>query len=467
MRENTEARALFQDALSGKIDRRTVLKRAAALGVSAPVAFALAQASVGGGLRALAAEEGKPTATIQQWQFNLHPRLNDFGKEQGVNVEVSPSTNFGNERFIAEHKEGKSTWDAYGGVTPFLEMLSLQTTGTIEPWDQYLPAGTLEDFLPATREEGSIDGKLYVIPLLLDVCVQALNAEVVTKAGLDPETSPKNWDEFIANAQKVQDSKAAPYGLTFDNRDWRSLIPVTHSISTDVYTPLGLFRYASDATVQALEILKRMMPLTSSDVLAPGDPSGTVLPDQSVWAAQQAGYYFKYQNAPLTYSQSWPDPTQLRMDALPVQEGGAGGTVFWDTGAVLFTDGANKQKMADFMMAISKDEALWKESLVGNADEGIPAVGQIPVLQSLWAAWDANPPDWLSGAAYAKKFFDGMSKASAIKPTPLSVLQFDTARPEWHKYLSGETADAKTALQKAQDAVAAVYKKQTGQDADY
>ena len=36
-------RRLFADALAGRIDRRTVLRRAAALGVSAPVAAALAQ----------------------------------------------------------------------------------------------------------------------------------------------------------------------------------------------------------------------------------------------------------------------------------------------------------------------------------------------------------------------------------------------------------------------------------------
>jgi len=44
--ENLKARALFQDALSGRLDRRQLLQRAAALGLSAPVAMALAQASI-------------------------------------------------------------------------------------------------------------------------------------------------------------------------------------------------------------------------------------------------------------------------------------------------------------------------------------------------------------------------------------------------------------------------------------
>src|SRR5690606_37728182 len=116
------------------------------------------------------------------------------------------------------------------GVTPFLEMTAMAESGTIEPWDPYLPEGVLEDLHPAIREEGTYNGQLYVWPFLLDVIVQGWNADQVAKAGLDPEVAPKNWDEFIANAQKVKDSGAAPFGLTFDAHDWRSLIPITHSI---------------------------------------------------------------------------------------------------------------------------------------------------------------------------------------------------------------------------------------------
>ena len=106
--------------------------------------------------------------------------------------------------------------------------------------------------------------------------MQARNADLVEKAGLDPTVAPKTWDEFIENARKVQESGVAPFGLVFDNRDWRSLIPVTHSISTDVYTPDGLFRYDSEPAIQALEILGRMMELTIPDVL---DAGRTLSPD--------------------------------------------------------------------------------------------------------------------------------------------------------------------------------------------
>ena len=50
MSENVAIRALFADALAGRIDRRTVLARAAALGISAPIAGFLAQETVRGAL---------------------------------------------------------------------------------------------------------------------------------------------------------------------------------------------------------------------------------------------------------------------------------------------------------------------------------------------------------------------------------------------------------------------------------
>ncbi len=189
MAEKTPTQRLWQDALTGKISRRDVLIRGAALGISAPVLAALAQESIRG---TLAAEEGKPTATFYDWELNLHPGIYDVGDAVGVTVEVAPTENFGNDRFIAEANDETSTWDMYGGVTPFLEMLQLVETGTIEPWDAYVTDEDKADLFPATLAEGTTDGSWYVWPLLLDICVQASNAGILEKAGIDPDSLPSH-----------------------------------------------------------------------------------------------------------------------------------------------------------------------------------------------------------------------------------------------------------------------------------
>jgi len=457
--ENTQVKQLFQDALSGKIDRREVFKRGAALGLSGSVVGMLALSAMPTGLqRAMAAEEGKPIGNAQPWMLNLHPSLRRVGESLGIGIEEAPTVDFSFDRFIAEANEKTSTWDFYAGVTPFLEMIGLATTGTIEPWTPYLPAGLQEDLAPATVAEGTYNGEFYVWPLLLDINVMMWNSGILEKAGLNTETAPATWDDQIAAAQQIVDSKAAPYGIVFDVRDWRSLIPVTHSISTDVYDPeTGLFQYTSDAAVEALEILKRMMPLTIPDVLNPTPVNTTVSPDEQAFAAEQVGYYFKYQNAGFQFSANWPDPSLIGLGALPKTPDGVGGTVFWDTGAVLLTYGANKAKAVEYMQTIAADEQMWRESITGNPDEGTVPVGQLPILQSLWAQWQTSPPDFIAANPWTRSVFDSLGNASAIAPNTLGVLQFNTARTEWIKYLSGEEADARTAMQKAQDAARAVY----------
>ena len=180
MAENTQVRQLFRDAMSGKLNRREVIKRGAALGLSATVVAGLAQESM---RAALAAEEGTLNVTYYNWILDLHSPLElvneDFGQTFPINAEVAPTENFGFDRFVTEAASQTSTYDMYIGVTPFLEMISFANSGTIEPWDPYMPEGVLDDLQPAIKEEGTYNGSLFVWPFLLDVIVQGWNADIV------------------------------------------------------------------------------------------------------------------------------------------------------------------------------------------------------------------------------------------------------------------------------------------------
>jgi multiple sugar transport system substrate-binding protein len=374
-------RRLFADALAGRIDRRTLLGRAAALGLSAPVAFSLANETA---RTALAGNEGNLEITYYNWILSLHSPVElvnaEFSETFPLTAEIAPTENFGIDRFLTEAAEQTSTWDMYIGVTPFLEMVQMVEADIIEPWDEYLPEGLIDTFFAPIRAEGSYDGKFYVWPFLLDVIVQGWNSDLVTKAGLDPEATPTTWDEYIANAQKVVDSGAAPFGCTFDYHAWRSLIPITHSISLDVYDPeTGLFMWNSDPAVEALEIMKRMMPLANPDVLNPGATDGGVnqTPDEQAFASQAVAYYIKYQNAHLRFASTWQDPSLLRLAALPKTADGVGGTVFWTTGSVLMKHGNDKAQAAEYLNTLTHDQRIWEHSVTGAMPEE-PAVGQLP-----------------------------------------------------------------------------------------
>jgi ABC-type glycerol-3-phosphate transport system substrate-binding protein len=444
------------DEQFASLTRADVLKRGAAAGAAAWGVSAL----VGPGLAF--AGGGRPlTPTFYQWIYGLYPDIpgkinKDFGKRTRIDAKIAPVAGFGIDRFVAEARRKKSTWDVYVGMTPFVEMAALIEAGVIEPWDNYVPAAVKKDLIPSILKEATYQGKMYAFPFLLDIIIQSWNSEIVAKADLDPNAAPKTWDQFIANARTVVRKKAAPFGAVFDAHGWRSLAPITHTFSTDVYTPAGLFDFTNDATVNALEVMKQMMEIAPNNILEPGKTDGGVnqTPDEEVFAARQVAYYVKYQNAPTRFAGTWPDPSRLRIAGLPKQRGGKGATVFWNTGAALFKYGQNKRQAAEYMRFLTYDQRIWRHAL-GKDVRGAP--GQLAPYQSMWKKWQGSPPPWM--ASWAFTVFNQLKVSQAIRTHKFGLTQFFIGQPGWERYLKGEEKDPKKALAKARDLVLAEVKK--------
>ncbi|MCL4302872.1 MAG: ABC transporter substrate-binding protein [Anaerolineae bacterium] len=437
-----------------------------AVPTQAPAAPATEAAAPAAATEEAAASGTRPlTPTFYQWINDLHPGIQAVNQAFGeVDYQIAPVAGFDVARFVAEGKNKQSTWDVYVGMTPFVEMASLIKADVIEPWDNYIPKDVLDDIIPSIREECTVDGKLYSWPFLLDIIVQSYNSAITTKAGL-PDTPPADWDEYLANSKTVLDSGAARYGCTFDSNGWRSLCPITHSINTDVYYMLDgdesgvpLYDFTNENAIQALEIMKQMLDLSSANALQPGATDGGVnqTPDEVAFAAQQVAYYIKYQNAPLRMAGTWTDPSALRLGALPKAKGGAGSTVFWTTGACLFKWGQNKEKAAEYMRSLTFNDQIWKDSIAGSAS-GKP--GQLPPFLSVNEKLQKENPDWLQKETWVPLVFEQLKVAKAIPNHAFGLSQFQLGKPFWEKYLTGEEKDPKAAMQAAKDAVAAEVKK--------
>jgi multiple sugar transport system substrate-binding protein len=447
----------FDDELTDGLTRADMLKRGAAAGAAAWGVSAL----FGPGT-AFAGLEARPlTPTFYQWIYDLHPDIRDeinkdYAKRARLDAKVAPVQGFGIERFVAEGRRKKSTWDVYVGMTPFVEMAALIEADVIEPWDKYISKAVLNDLIPSIRKEATYQGRIWAFPFLLDIIIQSWNSELVEKADLDPARAPRTWDGFIANARTVVRKKAAPFGAVFDAHGWRSLAPITHTFSTDVYTPDGLFDFTSDAAVNALEVMKRMKELAPRNILEPGKTDGGVnqTPDEEVFAARQAAYYIKYQNAPTRFAGTWPDPKKLRIAGLPKQPGGDGATVFWNTGAALFKYGQNKQQAANYLRFLTYDQRIWRHAL-GKDVRGAP--GQLAPYSSLWSKWKKSPPPWMADWAFT--VFDQLKVSRAIRTHKFGLTQFFIGQPGWERYLKGEERDPKRALRRARDLVLAEVRK--------
>ena len=453
MTKRKEQELILQEAsrgqlLRGEIDRRQFVTRSLVTGLGLAGVGTVATTGIGPAF----AQDRPLTPTFYQWIEDLHPAIPVVNSRfPDVNYQIAPVEGFGIERFVAEAKDGKSTWDVYVGQTPFVEMSAMIEADVIEPWDPYIPQEVLDDMIPAIRDECTIDGKLYGWPFLLDVAGTGWHSGITNEAGL-PDTAPETWDELLERAKAVVDAGAAPFGATFDAHGWRSLAPMTHSLNSDVYTSEGLFDFTHDAAVEALMLMKKIMAFSHPDILLEGASDGGVngTPDEIAFGTQRVGYYNKYFNAPLRFAQNWDDPTLLHLGPLPKFANGEGSTVFWTTGCALFKHGQNKELAAEYIRALTYDSQIWQDSILGT-DSGHP--GQLPPYKSIYAEWDANTPDWMP--EFVGLVRGQLDQAKAITNHLFGLQQFVIGKPHWEAYLKGEESDPRVALQNVADAVQA------------
>lgn len=428
---------------SQRLDRRELVRRAAALGLAAsPLVAALSACDVTG-----ANDETELTVGFVDWILRLHPAI-----EQSVGpaysaaheIPVLQQRGASASQLEVDAARGSSEWDVLVGASPFADLASLVESRAIVPWDEVIPAAVINDLHPRVRRECTLDGKLYSWPFLVDVTVQGWNVDFVARAGLDPGLPPPTWDAFIANARAVRDSGAA-YGCTFDARPSRSLVPITYTFATDVYTEDGLFDYTHEAVVHALEILRSMTELANPEVLDPSTTAGSgATTDEGAFASQLVGYYVKYANALIRGANTWPDPSRLALSSLPDLEDGIGGTLFWTTGLVLPAHGRGRRPAAQYAEALTYDERIWRDSI----GEGRQSVGQIPGYRSPWAEWGAEVPPWVS--EWATRAFVELGRGVPIAPHRLGARQFSIAQPYLDRFLAGDEKSARRALRQAQ-----------------
>jgi multiple sugar transport system substrate-binding protein len=72
--------------------------------------------------------------------------------------------------------------------------------------DKVTAAG-ITDFNPKFLDLGVKDNQTYMVPFSADVSALYYNKDIFKAAGLDPEKTPKTWDEFQAAVQKIADAK--------------------------------------------------------------------------------------------------------------------------------------------------------------------------------------------------------------------------------------------------------------------
>ena len=430
MSEDFDREAAYEEfyrLCAGKTTRAGFMKRAAQLGLGATAIGAFmkaynpitARADIEFAAAAQpAAASGVANLGFYSWILDFNPQIkpltdqyNKKNPNNQVAIQVAPTTNFSDQKFLLQARNKTSSWDAYIGMTPFVEMSQLQAAGAIEPWDPYMPASVKNDMPMSVQQEGTINGKMYDWPMLLDITSLQWRKSMYKAAGIMDH--PTTWEGFNETAKKLQAAKlnhGTVAGATFDWHPWRSVMPVVHSISLDAYTSDGLPDFTKPVWAQAFQILKNIMPYTPKDFFATGTAveAGTI--DEIAMKASRVAMIFKYANTTVHSAALWKGfgIGDMGLAKLPKPAaGGAGGSVFWDTGAGLFTYGKNKQSVANWLTFLLGSPQFWTQEVVSS--------GQIPPFNSMYPKLKGKVPDWI---------FPAQSQLAASKAIPNSVYGF-------------------------------------------
>ncbi|HET8523054.1 MAG TPA: sugar ABC transporter substrate-binding protein [Thermomicrobiales bacterium] len=179
----------------GTLDRRALLRRAAAAGIAVPAfsQFLLAPASAASDIKFVAMDYD---ANMQKDTQKL---VDAFNKSQGdvkTTLQVV-SWSEGHDRLV--------TWIS-GNQAPDLAnvsagwMVEFNAIEALEPLDDKFSPGFLDAFVPSTLDAMKIDGKLMGLPYFLDPRALYYRKDLFEKAGLQP---PTTWDEVRAAAKAL------------------------------------------------------------------------------------------------------------------------------------------------------------------------------------------------------------------------------------------------------------------------
>lgn len=100
----------------------------------------------------------------------------------------------------------------------------LSDRGVILPLDDLIAAegeGWVEaNYEPNILALGEVDGVQYGLPYNASTPIVHYNADLIRKAGGDPENLPTNWDDLIALAGKIDALGDDTYGMSYDVHDF-------------------------------------------------------------------------------------------------------------------------------------------------------------------------------------------------------------------------------------------------------
>lgn len=143
----------------------------------------------------------------------------------------------------------------------------LANLGAIKPLGDYASEEKLEMYPQPVMDTVTYQGKIYGIVKSMSSKALIYNKELFRKAGLDPESPPKTWDELYNYAEKIDSLGKDVYGFGLAGKKFTSttsqFLNFLYSNGGRVVNAEGKVTLAAPEAIEALEFYTEKLPKVS------------------------------------------------------------------------------------------------------------------------------------------------------------------------------------------------------------
>jgi len=224
----------------------------------------------------------------------IKKRIPEFEAQTGIKVNVVDAPyDSAHQKMLLSFQAKKGAYDVVQFDNPFLAPFASQSA--LENLDPYLQKSTtyeISDFVQPLQDYGKYNGHTYGLDLSTEPFILWYRKDIYQKLGL---SVPTTWDEYLANAQKIQSSGLAS-GQVIANASsvnswwWLQLL---WSYGGDLTDSSGKVTVNTPQAKQATDYMKSLLAVSpKSAITATGDDATTLFTTQNVGEMINYSGYF-------------------------------------------------------------------------------------------------------------------------------------------------------------------------------
>lgn len=313
----------------------------------------------------------------------------------------------------------------------------LVATGGVQALDEYVSGDAnidVNDIYPMLAAYDMIGGQRYALPVSTNNMQLIWNKDLFTKAGLDPETPPKTWDEMKSMAEQCQDPANGVVGFEYYTQPVGE--GITWQFQVWLWAAGGEFLNADNSaaafnTPAGLKALSYVSDMLQGNGSTPG-PWG-LFGEQKACMQLDGSWLFGYRK---------DAPFQWGIAQVPAPQGGTTASNVGGEHILMFNDSPNKAQAWEFISYLTSPEVQmqWDQE-----------TGFLPVRKSV--AENATYLNWVNSTEpRLMPFVEGMAYAHTRPATPKYNEISEAFSTEIQKALLGDTTP-ELALQSAEQSV--------------